>query len=314
MNLKLAESDTSELAGTAAWKLMIVDDEPEVHDVTKLALRGFKFCGRPLQLISAHNAKEACQTAEEQPDIALILLDVMMETDDAGLRVVRFIREELGNAFVRIILRTGQPGQAPEHEVITTYDINDYKNKTELTQQKLFTTVYTSLSAYRHLLALDNNRRGLEKVIHASAELFDLRKLEDFMAGVLQQLTGLLFLDDDVLMLQASGIAAAEEDDNNLQVVAASGRFQNCLGLPLSQCRHPEVHSLFAQARQARCSQIEENRFLGYHQDQEGQAYVLFVTGTAPLSLTDQHLIELFLRNVAIAHANARLYVRAAQT
>jgi len=42
-----------------------------------------------------------------------VLLDVIMETDQAGLDLVEFIRDTLKNETVRIILRTGQPGQAP---------------------------------------------------------------------------------------------------------------------------------------------------------------------------------------------------------
>ncbi len=312
MNLELAPENRAPQSSQAGWKVLIVDDEPEVHSVTHLALRGFKFCDRPLQLIAAHSGDDARRIAHEQPDIALILLDVVMESDDAGLRVVRYIREELGNAFVRIILRTGQPGQAPEHEVITTYDINDYKNKTELTQEKLFTTVYTSLSSYRHLVALDHNRRGLEKIIEASAEIFDLRKLHDFMDGVLQQLTALLFLDDDALMLHASGFAA-ENGDRELHVVAASGRFREYLGKPLTACTQTDVSSLLQQAQATQSSQLENDRFLGYHVGDDGHSHVVYVSGNNALSISDRHLLELFLRNVAIAHANARLYTKAGQ-
>lgn len=312
MNLELAPESPPISPPHSGWKVLIVDDEPEVHSVTRLALKGFEFSTRPLQLITAHSGDEARRIAREQPDIALILLDVVMETDDAGLRVVRYIREELDNAFVRIILRTGQPGQAPEHEVITTYDINDYKNKTELTQEKLFTTVYTSLSAYRHLVALDHNRRGLEKVIEASAEIFDLRKLHDFMDGVLQQLTALLFLDDDALILHASGFAA-ENGDRALHIVAASGRFHEYLGQPITQCTQPEVNELLQRAIATGKSQLENDRFLGYHVSADGHSHVVYVSGNSALSISDRHLLELFLRNVAIAHANARLYAKATQ-
>lgn len=150
------------------WKLLVVDDEEEVHAVTRLALGGFEFASRPLQIIGAYSGAEAKKVMSEEKDIAMILLDVVMETDQAGLDVVKYIREELGNRFVRIILRTGQPGQAPEYKVITEYDINDYKQKTELTRGKMFTLVHTSLSSYRDLMALEANRHGLEKVIEAS--------------------------------------------------------------------------------------------------------------------------------------------------
>jgi two-component system sensor histidine kinase ChiS len=152
-----------------SWKIMLVDDEEEVHNVTKLALVDFSFEGKYLTFISAYSGPEAKQLIQEHPDIALILLDVVMETDDAGLAVAKHIRQEVGNHLVRIVLRTGQPGQAPEGTVIIDYDINDYKAKTELTTKKLFTTVVTSLRAYGHVTTIEAHRREVERIAAASA-------------------------------------------------------------------------------------------------------------------------------------------------
>src|SRR5438045_6147767 len=117
------------------WKVLIVDDEPEVHNVTRLVLSNFRFEERPLKFLSAYSGREAVELLAAQPDVAVMLLDVVMESDQAGLDVVKRVRSELANPFVRIVLRTGQPGQAPEHHVIANYDINDYKDQTEHTSQ-----------------------------------------------------------------------------------------------------------------------------------------------------------------------------------
>lgn len=146
------------------WKVLIVDDEPEVHELTKLVLRNLKFLDRKLELISAYSAQEAKMLCQEHEDAALILMDVVMETDDAGLQAVQYIREELKNLDIRIILRTGQAGRIPEKKVIVDYDINDYKEKTELTATKLFTTIISSLRTYKEILdrhmAEDQLREG----------------------------------------------------------------------------------------------------------------------------------------------------------
>jgi two-component system, NtrC family, sensor kinase len=133
---------------TESWKILVVDDESEVHTATKIALINFVFEKQNLAFINAYSASQAKQLMQENSDIAIILLDVIMETDNAGLDFVKYVREVLGNHFVRIILRTGQPGHVPEKEVILTYDINDYKTKTELTTQKLYTTILTALRSY----------------------------------------------------------------------------------------------------------------------------------------------------------------------
>ena len=137
------------------WKVLIVDDEPEVHSVTKMALADFKFQQSELEIISLFNAADAMQFLTKHNDIALLLLDVVMETDDAGLKVVKYVRETLKNTNIRIVLRTGQPGIAPEAFVIENYDIDDYKAKTELTVQKLYTTVIASLRAYSEIIRIE---------------------------------------------------------------------------------------------------------------------------------------------------------------
>jgi PAS domain S-box-containing protein len=160
-----AEEATPQVADAAAirdqdrWKVMVVDDEPEIHDITALSLEDFSFEGKGLTFISAYSGEEATHLMEIHPDTALILLDVVMESDDAGLLAVKHIRQVIDNQLVRIVLRTGQPGQAPEETVIVDYDINDYKAKTELTTKKLFTTVVTALRAFRHVTTIETQRQ-----------------------------------------------------------------------------------------------------------------------------------------------------------
>ena len=147
------------------WTILVVDDDDEVHQITRLALQNVRFEEQPLTVLSAHSAREALERLKDQTDIALVLLDVVMETDDAGLRVARDIREVLRNEAVRIVLRTGQPGQAPERAVIVDYDINDYKTKTELTAAKLFTTVITGIRAFRHIMTI-------QRIAEENAQLY----------------------------------------------------------------------------------------------------------------------------------------------
>lgn len=159
----------SPISAADSWKILIVDDEAEIHNVTKLVLNDFSFDGKPLTFLSAYSGTEAITLLEKNPNTALILLDVVMEYEDSGLEAVKYIREVLGNLLVRIILRTGQPGQAPEDVVIINYDINDYKTKTELTTRKLFTAVVTALRAFRALTKLEESRRELAEIVQASA-------------------------------------------------------------------------------------------------------------------------------------------------
>lgn len=153
-------------------KVIIADDEPEVHAVTRFVLRDFEYQGKKLEFISAYSAAEAKQLLREHPDASLILLDIVMEQEDSGLDVAEFIRENLHNNLIRIILRTGQPGMAPEEDVITKYDVNDYKEKTELTDRKFKTAMTMALRAYADIITMDSFRTILEQEVAArTAEL-----------------------------------------------------------------------------------------------------------------------------------------------
>jgi len=171
--------DNSNVKKEKPWKIIIADDQEEIHSVTKLVLDEFSFENKRLKFLSAYSGEETKKLVRENSDVAFILLDVVMETDDAGLEVVRYIREELKNNIVQIVLNTGQPGQAPEQEVITKYDINDYKSKTEFNARKLITSVTASLRAYSlsHSLSqanieLNSYRDHLEELVQErTAEL-----------------------------------------------------------------------------------------------------------------------------------------------
>ncbi|MDR6985322.1 response regulator RpfG family c-di-GMP phosphodiesterase [Rheinheimera pacifica] len=295
-----------------SWKVLIVDDEPEVHAVTKLALSDFTFQSKNLSFISAYSGSEAKQLIKQHPDTAIILLDVVMETDDAGLLVARYIREELHNEHVRIILRTGQPGQAPERQVIINYDINDYKSKTELTAQKLFTVIMSSLRSYRDIMSLEQSRQGLEKIINASADLFSSHSMEQFIDGVLQQLTSILGCNEDALLVSSSlvagNVAGEITDPHNLVVFAGQGEFESKEGKPVQEVLAPELMEAFDTALKSRGIVYRDNYLVAYCTSKFTHGSLLYISGL-PGTITDNQkkLIELFSQNVQIAYENVQL-------
>lgn len=161
-----------------SWVIMIVDDEADVHEVTRIALRRLVFDGAGMEFLSAYSAADAQTMLQLHPETAVILLDVVMESENAGLDLVHFIREEMGNHMIQIILRTGHPGQAPEENVTIDYEINDYHEKSELTSQKLKTAVITALRAYRSLIT---NIKLTEEIEKTQREfLFALGEIAEF--------------------------------------------------------------------------------------------------------------------------------------
>jgi response regulator RpfG family c-di-GMP phosphodiesterase len=283
------------------WRVLIVDDDQDVHAVTRLALRNVSFKGRELELFSAYSAKEGFKILSETPDIALVLLDVVMETDDAGLLLARRIREELHNAIVRVVLRTGQPGQAPEQRVIIEYDINDYKAKTELTTQKLFTTVISALRAYESLNMLERSRVGLGKILAGATNLYQIHSLREFASGVLNQVSAILDVGaDGVLCLM-------QQDTGDTTVVAATGNYA-----PLAEGEHmPDDHALWptiAKAFAEKKSQFDHPANVLFIHTQEKRDVAISVTPPWPLAQIQRDLLEVFCERIAAAFDNLYMF------
>lgn len=292
--------------GRAGWKILLVDDEPGIHEVTQLALAGFSFEERPLDFLHAYSGAEAREVLDEHEDVALALVDVVMETEHSGLDLIHHIRHERKNKLVRLVLRTGQPGQAPERDVIRQYDINDYKEKTELSSQKLFSTVYAGLRSYRDLIALEANRRGLERVIGASAELFKTQKLNAFIQGVLEQLVAILRLDNDSMYVNFDCLALEHKDQKPV-ILAATGRFADFVGQDPDETLDDDVLGVIREALSERRSLISDTAYTAYFSPAKDQDDVLYFTSPKNLSEDDFELVKMFCQNVAIAYKNLLL-------
>ena len=303
------EDSVETVRKSAAWKVLIVDDDDEVHRVTRMVLNDFEFAGKGIAFLGAHSGTDARTLLKENPDIALVLLDVVMETEDAGLRLAKYIREDLRNNFVRIVLRTGQPGQAPEEQVILQYDINDYKSKTELTVTRLFTTVIAALRAYRDIMTLNANKRGLETILKASASIFEIQAIEQFAQGVLTQLTSLLHFEEDALYAKASGFAATGNLGQNLRIFSGTGAYANLVDQELYGCVPEDVASMLKRAlASGREVYIEGNKYIGYFKTEIGSENIVYLQGDSDtLTEWDHYLVEVFCRNVAIAFDNISL-------
>ncbi len=244
-----------------SWKILIVDDDLEVHQVTRLALSDFTFEDRSLAFISAYSAQEAKHLIQAHSDIAIVLLDVVMESENAGLHLVKFIRDDLKNSLVRIILRTGQPGQAPEAFVAMQYGIDDYKTKTELTVQKLLSTVVTALRAFSTLMTMLDLSRDLEaKIIQHKQTELELRINEMEAIEKVHQLQTSL---QELRQSQLQALPAPEFNALNQRVTAVA---QASLSLPNPADALQTISSITRLARSVLRVTDEQTAKLGISQ------------------------------------------------
>ncbi len=306
--LFLAEDELNSQAqpqSSGEWHLLIVDDDEEIHTVTKLALYDLLVLDRTLVFHHAYSGKEALKFLANNPYIAVVLLDVVMESDDAGLKVVQQIREDLKLDEVRIVLRTGQPGYAPEESVIKEYDINDYKTKTELTRNKLVTTIISSIRSYQQIRTINQNRIGLQKIINAGANLLEQHSLHEFSEGVVTQISSLIGL-------HAEGVLCAQiEDDGssseNIYVLGAAGHYA-----PYIKCKLERLDNRRIIQQITTC--LAEKRHIFTDKDSvlylgnTEHAAAVYIETNRPVEDFDRQLIEVFLSNIAIGYENVTLF------
>lgn len=289
------------------WNILIVDDDEEIHTVTRLALADLVVNERKLNFLHAYSGEQAQQLLHEYgKGIAIILLDVVMETDYAGFDVVRYIRESMRLAEPRIILRTGQPGYAPEEEVIKLYDINDYKTKTELTRGKLLTTVISSLRSYQQIMTINQNRIGLEKIISSSSNLFEEHSVKGFCEGVVTQISSLIGLDAEGLLCARAG-AVLDKDDNGIYVLGAAGEYASLINEPIEHIRDDEIVEQINRCLRLKQHIIEPQSSVLYI-NRAGFEAAVYVHMASAVSNIDKNLLEVFLSSISVGYENVNLF------
>lgn len=287
------------------WKLLVVDDEPDVRNLTRLNLKGFTFADRELEIIEAGSAAEARTALAEHRDIAVALIDVVMETDDAGLKLVEHIRDTLRNGMLRIVIRTGQPGMAPERFVIDHYDIDDYKDKTELTAQRLYTTVRSALKGFRDLRTIDLNRQGLAGILDAAPEIYRIstRSLNEFFQGILTQVIALCQLDDSSFMSTIDGMVATI-DGQEIVVQAKSEDFPT--GERFEEIRHLCTEAVLMGTLPPG---LRGNAMIMPLRSRGRPVGFIYIEPTVPLTEQDRGLLSVMAHQCSIALENLRLHM-----
>jgi response regulator RpfG family c-di-GMP phosphodiesterase len=292
-------------------KILIADDEPEIHTITKIVLANFHFENRKLAFLSAYSGAETIKVMRQHQDIAVILLDVVMEEDDSGLKIAKAIREELDNHFIRIILRTGQPGQAPKEKVIVDYDINDYREKTELDNKTMFCMMYSAIRSYHDIMNIEKarlnserHRKGLENILEASTDLFQQKNLKQLACGLLLEMSILLQVSNDALLIRIEKKKDNQQQPPNINIMAASGIYENYLHKTKLQQLPKKIIEFIQSACEQKRSFIKEHQYVGYFSNQGNDIHLLYLGDVNTIDSLDKTLINIYTRNVEIAFEN----------
>lgn len=326
LKIDFLDSDVSENTEDVSksnnfYKILIADDEEEVHKMTKMVLKSFELEGARLQFYDTYSGRETMEFLDKNHDIAIILLDVVMEDDEAGLRVVKYLRENLKNNITRIVLRTGQPGKAPENKIIVEYEIDDYKSKTELTVQKLFSTMYVCLRAHKNIKTLNRHKVGLTKVINASQDLFKYHSFTEFINGMLIQVMTLYDVDVDSIYVRDEdrnfdGMAFVQIMDS-AKILAATGKYEHLIGEALNLNNyHEDIKEIVKQIQESKEDELVLRRgdFLAIYKQSSDKQIKNYIILETKVNSDNIEIIKLFLHNFSLAIDNFMINMNAHET
>jgi diguanylate cyclase (GGDEF)-like protein len=306
-DLLFIDEDTSLAPDRRPWKVLIADDDEDVHLSTKLIFKQFVFQNREIEFLDSYSGSETGTVLRNNPDVAVVLLDVVMESDDAGLKAVKYIRGELSNPIIRIILRTGQPGQAPEEQVIVDYDINDYKSKSEMTSRKLFTAMVSALRSFHDLQTIEASRKGLERVLEGSVDLLNVHSTERFLSGLLMQLQTMFHLGGDAVLCARSVDGSDTPMLEKPVVLAGTGKYEDITGTEVEMIEVPEWKQDILDAFEDGRGGFKEGNLAIYFYSREAFEIVILFAAQYEPSAFDNTLIDVFCRTAAVSLSNVHL-------
>ncbi|UPW17355.1 DUF3369 domain-containing protein [Agarivorans sp. TSD2052] len=287
------------------WKVLIVDDDSEMHTVTKLVLNNFSYQQRKLSFIDAYNAAEAFELLSNHADVAIALVDVVMESDDAGLLLIDDIRQRLNNHQIRLILRTGQPGLAPIREVIRRYDVSDYKNKTELSDVNLDTLMCASLRAYQEISELHSQHNKLRAVINSSHQMATGENEQILAHTTLHELRKLA-AETGTKPALIHGLAISSYRDR-LCVLDSIGKLDY-----LKDTRHLKelpnrLQALISQAQQSQQHSYGDTNALFFLANPQSEPLLFYIEGWPHTTPPQFEPLEYYLQNTSVRLENRHL-------
>jgi response regulator RpfG family c-di-GMP phosphodiesterase len=304
-----AAQHASGVRSVEPWTVLVVDDDESVHSITRLVLTGLTFRNRPIELLSAYTAANGIDVLRAHPEVALVLLDVVMETDDAGLRAVQQVREELNNVNVRVVLRTGQPGKAPERDVVVRYEIDGYELKTEQTSQNLVTVVIAALRSFDLIRSIERNRAGLELIMNATAEMSQLRTARAFASSALDNLQA-LFNRSGGAVFCAPSSGSHTGDTVPIEVLAGTGPYSDWAARMLDDA-DPEgqIRSEIVQTASGKDA-LPDPLALGTAlllKSPHVRSATIWVHDVYALDPIEKQLLDVFCSKIAVAFDNVQL-------
>lgn len=298
-----------------SWKVLIVDDDNFIHKMIKEINKDIKFEDKSIEFYSAYTSEQAIDILEENKDIALVLLDVFLKQQDSGLVLAKYIREEIENIDTRIVLMTGKGCVALQEEVILSYDINGYENKTDLFSKKMNTVILSSLRSFRDINRIKNNRLAMEEVVESISKLYEINSIEEFLSSSLYHLSSVINQCKEVEFCGLNSFAAIRQGQTNIfRIIDGKGKYEksidNGIRETITESDLMKVNKIFNSGDY----NFFDNYYISRYKSTAGNEAIIFIEIEGKIDHVDKELLDVFHKSISATFDNICLNLEIEET
>ncbi len=146
------------------WSVLVVDDDPVVRHLTRENLRGVDVDGLPLEIDACENT-DAARKLIAATEYALIIMDVAIETEFAGLDLVEELKRSPGVGFTQVVVQSATPMTERSGRQAGMSGIADYWRKGEIAPLRMQVLVRGLVRAYATARSLHAEQLYLRKLL-----------------------------------------------------------------------------------------------------------------------------------------------------
>lgn len=284
------------------WKVLIVDENDFTHVDIKENINNLKFENKYINFYDAYTVGEAISILREENDMALVLINVDIETKDYGLKLVKHIRETLNLIDIRILLMIEDKDDSFKEDTILDYDINGCGEKSSFIYKKVKTEIVSALRCYRDIKKIKDNRDAMKKVVSSITDLHRIRSIEEFLKDSICDLSKIINRDnlEKIPNYNISSFAAIREKGTEVfNIVNATGKYKNNINdsirKSVNRKDYIRLNDLYLRGEHRLFNDI----YVAKYKSVTGKEAIILVENHSQKTQVDIELLDLFYKSIS---------------
>ncbi|WP_353093789.1 HD domain-containing phosphohydrolase [Tissierella praeacuta] len=299
------------------WKVLIVDDDNFIHRMLKEVNKNLVFEDKGIMFYSAYTSSEAIEILKENEDVALVLVDVFLEDRDTGLNFVKYIREDVKDFDIRLVLMTGKGSNILQDKIILNYDINGYENKSDLFSKKMKTVILSSLRSFRDIIRIKNHRESMEKVVSYISKLYEKDTINDFLISSLYYLSSLINqckgLGSENCPIN-SFVGVKQDKTHTFTIIGGTGKYRNLIDNKVEENISDNDFIKVSKINKGGDHELFDDCYIARYKSTAGNEAIIFIERYENIDCIDIELLNVFHKSISATFDNLCLNLEIEET